>query len=377
MKRCKTCVETDSRPSSLFDENGICLPCRSVSSQSIKNIDWKERAKQLLNIVTWGKENSNFGYDCIIGVSGGKDSLRQALYAREIGLNPLLVSCVYPPERITKRGANNLANLIELGFDTVCPAPAPITAKKLMLNCFKTFGNIANASELALYASLPITAIAYRIPLILLGENPGLSFGNDAGSDNFDGNQMKHMNTLQGGNPSKFKTDEMKDNDLYWYRYPNDESMKKADLRIVYLGYFMPDFSDHTNAKIAIENGLEIRQGEDADPNNIGGEAAYVALDDDFVVVNQMLKYLKFGFGKATQEVGIAVRAGLISREEGKKIVKAYDGKCHEKYIKQLADYLEISVEEFWKITDKFVNRELFEKDANGKWVMKEGVDEW
>jgi len=89
-----------------------------------------------------------------------------------------------------------------------------------------------------------------------------------------------------------------------------------------------------------------------------------------------MLKYLKFGFGKATQEVGVAVRSGLMSREEGKKIIKAYDGKCHEKYIKQLANYLELSVEEFWDIADRYVNQDLFEK-IDGKWVMKDGVDVW
>ncbi len=376
MNRCKTCVETNSRPSSEFDENGVCLPCLSVSMTSIENIDWKKRDEQLREIISWAKEHSSFGYDCIIGVSGGKDSTRQALYAREIGLNPLLVSCTYPPEQITKRGAKNLANLIELGFDTINVAPAPITSKQLMKNCFEKYGNLFNASELALYASLPIAAIAYQIPLILLGENPGLSFGTDVGSKDFNGNKMKHMNTLQGGNPNRFKTDEMGDRDLYWYRYPDDESMEKADLRIVYLGYFMPDFNDHTNARIAIEHGLEIREGEDANPNNIGGEATYVALDDDFVIVNQMLKYLKFGFGKATQEVGVAVRSGLMSREEGKKIIKAYDGKCHEKYIKQLANYLELSVEEFWDIADRYVNQDLFEK-IDGKWVMKDGVDVW
>lgn len=377
MKRCKTCVETDTRPSAKFDENGICLPCRSVSVGSIEKINWKQRDEQLKEIIAWAKSNSSLGYDCIIGVSGGKDSTRQALYAREIGLNPLLVSCTYPPEQLTKRGAYNLANLISLGFDTFNVSPAPYTSKKLMKNCFETLGNLFNASELTLYASLPIAAIAYNIPLILLGENPALSFGTDVGSQDFNGNNMRHMNTLQGGNPNRFKTDEMSDKDLYWYRYPDDENMKKADLRIVYLGYFMPNFNDQTNAKIAIKHGLKIREGEDANPNNIGGEATYTALDDDFVIVNQMLKYLKFGFGKATQEVGVSIRSGLISREEGKKIVKAYDGKCHPKYIKQLANYLEISVDEFWKITDNFVNQELFEKDANGNWAMREGVDEW
>lgn len=377
MKRCKTCVETDSRPSSVFDEQGRCLPCRSVSFQSIQEIDWEYRKSQLEQIIKWAKKHSSFGYDCIIGVSGGKDSLRQALFAKEIGLNPLLVCCTYPPEQMTKRGANNLANLISLGFDTISVAPAPLVSKQLMKNCFEKYGNLFNASELTLYASLPIVATAYNIPLILLGENPGLSFGNDVGSDDFDGNQMKHMNTLQGGDWERFKTKNIGTKDLYWYRYPDDESMKKANLRIVYLGYFMPDFNDHTNAQIAIKNGLEIRKGEDAEPCNIGGTATYVALDDEFVIVNQMLKYLKFGFGKATQEVGVAVRAGLMSRDEGKKIVKAYDGKCHPKYIKQLAKYLNISVEYFWQIADKFVNQDLFDKDKNGIWTMKAGVDEW
>ena len=93
---------------------------------SIEAIDWCKRDEQLQEIIIWAKEHSNFGYDCIIGVSGGKDSMRQALHARELGLNPLLVSCTYPPEQITKIGAKNLANLIELGFDTINVAPAPI-----------------------------------------------------------------------------------------------------------------------------------------------------------------------------------------------------------------------------------------------------------
>lgn len=377
MNRCKTCVETDTRPTSKFDEDGRCLPCRSVSLSSIQDIDWHSRFTKLEEIREWAKKHSSFGYDCIIGVSGGKDSTRQALHTRELGFNPLLVSCVYPPEQLTSRGANNLANLVNLGFDLIQVAPAPKISKKLMKNCFETYGNLFNATELALYASLPITAIAYGIPLILLGENPALAFGTDVGSQDFNGNKMKHMNTLKGGDPNLFKTKDMSDKDLYWYRFASDRDIEKADIRIVYLGYFMPDFNEHTNAKIAIEHGLEIREGEDADPNNIGGEAAYVALDDDFVIVNQMLKYLKFGFGKATEEAGVFVRSELITREEGKKIVKAYDGKCHEKYIKQLADYLEISVDEFWNIADKFVNHDLFKRDINGKWVMKEGVDVW
>ena len=375
--RCKTCVETDTRPTTEFDEEGVCLPCRNVSVSANAQINWKERQKILQEIVQNAKKKApKGGYDCIIGVSGGKDSTRQALFAREVGFNPLLVSCVYPPEQITHRGVHNLENLISLGFDTLIVQPAPLTSKEMMLYCLKTYGNLFNASELALYASLPITAIAYNIPLILLGENPALAFGTSVGSKDYSGNNMRNMNTLKGGDPRLFAPKSVPDKKLFWYRYPGVEEFEKADINIIYLGWFMSDFNDYDNARIAIEHGLQTRTGEDAKPENIGGIQPHVALDDDFVIINQMLKYLKFGFGKATQEVGVAIRQGKMTREEGKKIVKTYDGAFHPKYLEKLCRYLGITQKEFWEIVEPFINKELFEK-RGGRWVMKEGVDVW
>lgn len=372
MRRCKTCVEVTTRPTSKFDTDGICLPCKSVSAKSIAYIDWEKRNFELERVISFGKKNSSFGYDCVIGVSGGKDSTRQALFAREKGLNPLLVCCSYPPEQITEIGQKNLANLVNLGFDVINVSPAPKTSKELMKNCLKTYGNLFNASELALYSVLPIIAMSYNIPLILLGENPALSFGTDVGSSNYIGNNMRHMNTLKGGNPRTFANEHIRDNELFWYRYPSDKQMLEANILIVYLGYFIPDFNDHTNFKISTENGLLVREGEDAKPENIGGIASYVALDDDFVFVNQMIKFIKFGFGKATQEIGVAIRDGLISRKEGMELVKKYDGKCHKKYIQKLANYLEITFEELMEIIESFRNQELFYKDENNNWQLKE-----
>lgn len=372
MKRCKTCVETDSRPTTVFDEDGICLPCKSVSITSKQTIDWKLREKQLEDIVSWGKNNSYEGYDCIIGVSGGKDSTRQALFAREHGLNPLLVSCSYSPEHITTLGTDNLVNLIELGFDTITVTPAPGIYKDLMRNCLIEYGNLFNASELIMYSTMPKLAIAYKIPLILLGENPALSFGSNSGSQDYNGNNQKHMDTLKGGNPNVFKTDVMTDKDLYWYRYPSDDDMEKANLKIVYLGYFMDDFNDHTNFEIATKHGLITRNGFDSKPENIGGINSYVQLDSDFVFVNQMLRYMKFGLGKASQEVGVAIRAGLMSRSEGLEMVKLYDGKCADKFIILLCKYLNISIDEFWDIAEQYRNKDIFYKDNDGLWQLKD-----
>lgn len=368
---CKTCVETNTRPTTKFDDEGICVACRNTSRHAAERIDWVGRTGELHEIVASAKAANVSGYDCIIGVSGGKDSTRQAIFARELGLRPLLVCCSYPPEQQTDRGVHNLANLISLGFDTLVVTPAPGTSKELMRFCFKTYGNLFNATELALYGSLPLTATAYNIPLILLGENPGLAWGTDVGSSDYDGNRMKYMNTLRGGNPRQFAPPAMSDAELYWYYYPEDESLARAKIRIVYLGYFMPDFNDHTNSKVAIEHGLEVRKGADAAPESMGGIYPYVALDDDFVIVNQMLKYLKFGFGKATQEVGSAIRFGLMTRDEGVEVVRRLDGRCADTYIQALCDYLEMSHEEFWETASKFVNRELFERASHGGYEPK------
>lgn len=363
---CKTCVETNTRPTTRFDENGSCIACRNTSRQAAEHIDWTERTRVLHEIIDWARASKVSSYDCIIGVSGGKDSTRQALFARELGLKPLLVCCAYPPEQATDRGVANLANLISMGFDTVVVTPAPGTSKELMRYCFQTYGNLFNATELALYATLPVAATAYNIPLILLGENPGLAWGTDVGSDNYDGNRMKYMNTLRGGNPRQFAPASMPDSELYWYFYPEDEALARAGIRIVYLGYFMPDFNDHTNAKVALEHGLQMRTGVEANPENIGGIYPYVALDEDFVIVNQMLKWLKFGFGKATQEVGSAIRFGQMTRDEGVELVRRYDGKCAAGYVDALCKYLEMAPEQFWSVASRFVNRELFEEATSG-----------
>ena len=127
MKYCATCLQPDTRPNSFFHEDGICPACRYFEDTSKIEVDWDERLNIMKEILDDKKNKSRHSkFDCIIGVSGGKDSTRQALWAREkLKLNPLLVCLTYPPEQITKRGASNLSNLIDLGFDVVIHSLAP------------------------------------------------------------------------------------------------------------------------------------------------------------------------------------------------------------------------------------------------------------
>jgi len=368
MKYCKNCVQPDTRPNIKFNSQGICPACQYAFS--FKDIDWDIRKKELDEICQFGKKNKSSGYDCLIGVSGGKDSTRQALFVKNVlKMNPLLVCCTYPPQQVSERGAFNIQNLIEHGFNTVIVGPAPETWKKNMRHGFRKYGNWARTTELALFASVPRLAMAWQIPLIFWGENPALTLGElGVKSLGYDGNQTKWINTLAGGDPSWLCVDGIVQKDILPYYYPSDEEMYRAKLRIVYLGYFWKVWSRLDNGILSALNGLDVRRQH---PDEIGDILGVDSLDEDWVAVNQMIKFRKFGFGKTTEIVSEEIRFGRMTRDEGIKWVEKYDGQCSKELIRSFCHYLEIPDREFQEIVDSYTNKEIFEKDKTGAWKLK------
>ena len=367
MKYCKNCLQPDTRPGTRFDKNGICPACNYF--ESLKNVDWEERKEELKDIVAFGKAKNHSGYDCIIGVSGGKDSTRQAIFVKEVlGMNPLLVCLSYPPEQVTQKGVDNVSNLIRLGFDCITINPAPQTWRALMRKAFLEHVNWCRSTEMALFSSVPRLAIAYQIPLIWWGENAALQLGDLGvmGKTGSDGNRLKHMNTLAGGDVSWLIGDEIRKNDILQYCYPSDREMEEANLRIVFLGYFWKDWSLLDNGIFSALRGLEVREES---PDDIGDYVGVTSLDEDWVTFNQMIKYLKYGFGRITDYVNEDIRWKRMTREQGIALVEKYDGHCSPKYIESFCRYIGISVAQFWEIVDKGVNQNLFKKSGSGVWV--------
>lgn len=312
----------------------------------------------------------------MVGVSGGKDSTFQALYCRDkLGLNPLLVNCV--PDKITDVGRHNIDNLNEIGFDIISIRPNPKVARKLARKSFFEKGNIIKASEYCLWASSYIIADKFDISLIVQGENAALTLGtamNQEQSD--DAFSVVQLNTLDG-----FRSDDLVDEqinvlseDLFFYTMPNVFEMKNKGIKAIFLQYYAKEWSQVRNADFSVARGLLGRQD---DLHEIGRYRRYTGLDSDLIIANQMIKYFKFGFGFATDEVCYDIREGRLSRKDAIWLVNEYDGRCGDRYIKIACDYLSISKEEFWTVVDKFVNRDLFKKDENGKWIPRftVGVD--
>ena len=291
------------------------------------------------------------------------------MFVRDVlGLKPLLVCCSYPPEQLTSRGAHNLSNLISLGFDTIVVHPDSQTWKQAMRKAFFEYGNWAKPTETALYATLPRVGIAYHIPLAFLGENPATQMGDlGTGSLNWEANKMKNTHTIAEG-ANVYRGGSITDQCLIPYRYPTDEEMAWANIQVAYLGYFWPNFTKLDNGLFSMTHGLEVRTDT---PMERGALHPFEALDEDFVFVNQMIKYFKFGFGKVTDEVCELIRFGRMTREEGFKLVKKYDGLCSPEYIRRFCDYLEISEKEFWRVAESYRNKGLFEKTTDG-WRLKD-----
>jgi N-acetyl sugar amidotransferase len=365
---CSTCLQPDTRPNTRFDAEGICPACRYF--ETLADVDWDERRAELESVIKNLGKPSPDGYDCIVGVSGGKDSLRQALYIKEVlGLNPLLTCVGYPPEQVTRRGVENVSNLIYHGFDTLVINPAPETWRSLMRHSFLTFQNWCKSTEMALFAGVPRMAIAYEIPLIIWGENPALQLGdlNTAGKAGWDGNNLRYMNTLAGGDISWMEK-AAATSKLLPYRYPHPQEFDQHHIQIIYLGYFWKEWSLIENGQFACLRGLHIRE---EGPDAIGDPEGVTSVDEDWVGMNQMIKYLKFGFGRITDYVNEAVRRGGMTRDEGIDLVERYDGCCSEEYIASFSEFIGITVDEFWSIISRCVNPNLFEQTGPRTWRRK------
>lgn len=364
MRYCLRCLQPDTRPNTRFSDAGICPACDYVDA--VRGVDWQERIDILTDMFASRRRKPGQFHDCIIGVSGGKDSTRQALWVRDkFDVNPLLVCLSYPPEQATDRGMHNLSNLIDLGFDVLVSQPAPATWRTLKRQGFERYTNSFRSTELALFSAVPQIALRYGIDLILWGENPALQLGDlkTLGKTGYDGNNLRHMNTLSSGLQWMLDAGHER-RQLLPYVYPQPEEFDALGLQIVYLGWFLGDWSLVNNAMHACAQGLEIRSDPVSDTGDLFG---VTALDEDFTPINQMIKYYKFGFGRTTDYVNEEIRLGRMSRERGIELVEQHDHACSPDYIARYCDYLGIGVAAFWQQVHAATNRALFDIDGDGR----------
>ncbi len=368
MRYCKRCLYPDTKPGLGF-QDGVCDACRNVGFKD--KIDWDKRKKELKETLEKYRSKDGSRYDCIIPVSGGKDSHYQTYVIKEeFGLNPLLVN--FHPHDFTETGRKNLENLKKLGVDCIEFSANPVIYNKISRFGLLELGDFEWPEHIGIFTIPVQVAVAYKIPLLVWGENSQMEYGGaDADRVFLD----KEWNEKHGGYfRDKVKPEDMTKygidkRDLKPYLYPSDEEIAKIGVTGIFLGHFIKwDIFKQLEfvEKLGFSRFPEHREGTYDNWEN---------LDTEYTVFHDYFKFLKYGFGRATDHTSIEIRYGRMTRQEGLKLVKQYEGKIPRKRLKEFLQDAELTWDEFLKVCEKFTNKSLFKTDSNGNLIRDKNGD--
>ena len=241
MKYCKKCLYPDTKPQLVFNDYGICSAC--TNSKTKESIDWDKKREDFVKILDKYSSKDSNNYDCIIPVSGGKDSTYQTYVMKEeFGLNPLVVN--FHPLDQTNIGKKNLENLKKIGVDCIEFSPNPNVYQKLARYGLSELGDFQWPEHIGIFTVPVQIAVKYKIPLIIWGENPQLEYGQPT-DINKDTILDREWNEKNGGYfLDKIKPEHMTKygfevKDLKPYLYPSDDEIKKVGVTGVFLGTYI------------------------------------------------------------------------------------------------------------------------------------------
>ncbi|HPV44395.1 MAG TPA: N-acetyl sugar amidotransferase [Methylotenera sp.] len=363
LKYCVRCVMPHTKPDLHIDEAGVCNACRSMEKR--KEVDWDQRKKELIDILArHRKDGSN--WDCIVPVSGGKDSTYQVIRMLQLGLNPLCVTSTTCD--LSEIGRKNIENIKKLGVDYMEFSPNPVVRAKLNKIGLVEVGDISWPEHVGIFTIPVRAAVQFNVPLIVWGENSQNEYGGPAAAaDNNILNRrwLEEFGGLLGMRVSDLsETYGIEPRHLLPYQYPSDEELQRVGVTGLFLGHYLP-WDGLSNALIAQANGFFT-----FDQPVEGSMVNYENLDNHQTGIHDYFKFLKFGFSRATDIACLHVRRDRITRQDALEIVKARDGKFPWTYLgkplKDILDPLDMTVDEFIKICDKFTNKKIFKKDASG-----------
>ncbi len=334
-----------TKPGISFDDSGICNAC--VYAEKKREIDWDLRMNELRALAQEIRTQKPDGYNCMVPISGGKDSTFLAMTARDtLGLNPL---CVFvEPCYITERGDRNARNLSKLGFDVFRFHPNQKIMPSLLKRSFVEEGQPVRAFEFLLYSVPMRVALNFQIPLVTLGECSALEYGNNG---NVQAEDLKHCNAIAGDDASHWISEGVGKNDLIAFQHPSAEEVKRAGITAIYMSNYVY-WDSRLTAEFSIRHGLTIRPPEEL--KGTGGYWDFEQLDDEIPVISHLLKYMKYGYGRATDQACRDIRNGHITREEGLRLAEEYDGHINPEYIRNYCNYIGITIQEFWRIAESF-----------------------
>jgi N-acetyl sugar amidotransferase len=361
LRYCTNCLMPSTRPRVTFDARGWCNAC-VWAEEKRRTIDWSARRAQLAGFCDRYRSQSG-NFDCIVPVSGGKDSSYVAyMMKHELGMHPLCVNIIPPLE--FEVGRKNVENFINSGYDCVRIAPNPLITRHISRRTLIDHGQPLMSWIINVQVAVFKMAINFGISLVMFGEEGETEYGGSS--------KLKHSPVydiedsirlyLSGVDPRQFRGD-FSDAELYWWLYPSEDAFRRSNLAVAHWSYF-EDWDPYQHYLVAKEK-CGLQEKEQA---SIGTYNNFAQTDTCLYDLHTYLMYLKFGFGRCTQDVGIDIRRGAMSRAQAIPLVRNFDGHYPEEHIAEYADFFGMSRQELDAVFDKWANKDLFRK-SGGRWV--------
>lgn len=352
IKHCKKCLMPNTRHGSLFSKEGICQAC--VNYEKRKEINWGERREQLKELCRKYRRNDNY-YDCLIPVSGGKDSHFLAYVIKEeLGMNPLLIT-VTDPFTHTKAGSHNLRNLIEtFRVNHYQYTVNHDLFRRATRIAFEETGEALKFVECAIYTIPVLFAQKFNMPFVIFGENSAYEYGTT------DKESYLATPVIQA------MSDRLEKDRKWWIEKGLTE--KEVDSiqvdrtkplpEIIFMSYFDP-WSSTKHLEIAKRYGFIDLAHE---WKREGCIEDFEQIDSVAYMVHLWLKYPKFGFQRTSDIASRRVREGLLSLSEAKKLIIERDYKLDQQAMEDFIKFCGYTPKQFWDVVERFWNPDLFEK---------------
>lgn len=354
----------DTKPDLFLDSDGVCNACRSYERRA--EIDWDTRYEELEKILDRYRNRDGRNWDCIVPVSGGKDSTYQVIRMLQLGMNPLCVTSTTCD--LSELGRANIENLKRLGVDYIEVSPNPLIRAKLNRIGLMQVGDISWPEHVGIFTIPVRAAVQFNVPLIVWGENSQNEYGGPAAAAEnniLNRRWLEEFGGLLGMRVSDLVGQEgIEAKHLIHYAYPSDEELARVGVTGLFLGHYIR-WDGLSNYLIAQANGFSTYYKPVE-----GSLVNYENLDNHQTGIHDYFKFLKFGFGRATDLACLHIRRGRLTRRDGLEAVKRLDGKFPWEYLgKPLGEILrplDMTVDEFIRVCDHFTNKKVFKRDVSG-----------
>jgi N-acetyl sugar amidotransferase len=285
-------------------------------------------------------------------------------------MNPLLINV--HNFSWTKTGLHNFNNLSDaFGCDTISLHLNRKLAKKIIWKALVKMGSPTWYWDKAVYTFPLRMGINFKIPLIVYGENISYEYGGYQSEESYSAKSQIDNDVVKKVDWDFWLDEEITMKDLNAVVYPSKEEIEKAVLDPIYLSYFLP-WNGFKNMELAKKYGFQSLQ-DTGEWVREGYIEDYDQIDDTAYLVHPWFKYPKYGHARATDVASYWIRTGRITRDEGIKLVMEHDHKLDKRALVDFLNFVGHNEEEFWQVTDKFFNRDLFEK-INGRWKLKDPI---